>query len=211
MVPSLSDVTFIVVNYQTPDLTTTCYQSLRYYYPEIAVIVVDNGSHDNSANMIHRWAELHPQTKGVWLMGNKGHGPGLHAGVMETRTPFFFSLDSDTEVKRGEFLGPMLQMMTDPEVYVVGRVVQVDDTGHRLYEGQGIPYCHPCAALWHRSTYMAYPPFELHGAPALRNQRRAMRWGHRPQHFPIDEYIHHKTKGTRSRYGTHWHRKGQAL
>ena len=50
--PTLDDLTALVVNFRTLDETRTCLETLRAAYPTLSVVVVDNGSGDASTTFL---------------------------------------------------------------------------------------------------------------------------------------------------------------
>ncbi len=81
------DVTAAVVNYGTPDLTRAAVWSLRGLYPNLGVLVVENGSPDDSKA---RLGALAKEAGGVTLLTpgeNLHHGPGMDLAIRRAPTP----------------------------------------------------------------------------------------------------------------------------
>jgi hypothetical protein len=199
----LEDITVLVINYRTLDLTERCLSSLRLHYPQVRLLVTDNGSADESTAYIQGWCQADPYAQAVLHPHNLHHGPALHHALRAIRTPLAFTLDSDCQVLQGGFLEGMLAAFTDPRTYAVGRLVYMNRFG---YELEGSPpgataYIHPYAMLLHREKYTRLKPFTHHGSPALANMRSAGRAGWRLVDYPLQGFIYHQGRGTCSRHG----------
>lgn len=70
MTNGLSKVTAVIVNYKTQDLVATCLESLLRFYPALQVLLVDNGSCDNSTIYITQMAQVMGNISAVLNRGN---------------------------------------------------------------------------------------------------------------------------------------------
>lgn len=199
----LTDITVSVVNYRTLDLTERCVTSLLQHYPSIQIILTDNGSQDESTGYIQKMGITHANIQPILHPHNLHHGPALHLAIHRTTTRFTFLLDSDCQVLRGGFLEQMLAYFTDPTLYAVGRLVQMNRFGYEVaIDTPGsLSYIHPSALLLDREKYPHLKPFIHHGSPGLQNMSSAVQSGWHLQHFPLEGVIYHQGRGTCSRYG----------
>ena len=195
-------VTAVVVNYQTPELLEVAVRSFRYYYPDVPLLIVDNGSQDHSRRVIEQLLiEGEGTTRALWLPENIYHGPAMHRAMETVSTPYVYFFDSDTETRRGGFLEPMIAALeADPMAYGAGRVVEVDRRRGFRKPG-GMPVLTTPHMLLRRDFYFRLPPFIHHGLPTIRNFRAAEQAGYRLISFPIETYVHHLGRGTAARYG----------
>jgi glycosyltransferase involved in cell wall biosynthesis len=195
------DVTAAIINYGTPDLTRAAAWSLRTLYPGLPIVVVDNGSPDDSKT---RLARLAKEAGGVTVISqetNLHHGPGLDLAIRRCTTPWVLCFDSDCVAYRAGFLEGMREIAeADPNAYMVGQMRRVDDDGFDLPTG-GHPYVHPKCALVRREAYLLLPPFERHGAPCLANERSAAEQGLALLDFDVRDYVLHLGEGTVRRFG----------
>jgi glycosyltransferase involved in cell wall biosynthesis len=215
MSPHVQDVTAVIVNYKTRDLTARAVETLRRHYAELRLILIDNGSHDDSTDLLLEMADLHPNVATVINQRNRFHGPAMHQGIELAQTPYVFTLDSDCEVIATGFLERMLSLFSDNDVYAVGELRYKNRFGYtygyatihghearaRPENRRRIPYVHPYAMLLDRAKYFRLHPFEHHGAPCIKNMRAAKRAGYVVRHFPIHEFVIHHAEGTSSQHG----------
>jgi len=204
MTTTSSQVTAVIINFQTPDLTATALSSFRTYYPSGPLLLTDNGSSDGSAETLATLIEQWPGTTSLICNAtNIHHGPAMDQAVRTVRTPFVLFLDSDCEVVRGGFVEAMEQLLQeDHRNYVSGRRIWMNERGFDVAETPGAHlYIRPICMMLRRNIYLTLPPFERHGAPCLANFIEAERRGLRLLHFPVESHVRHKGRGTAGRHG----------
>ena len=97
------DLAIIIVNYNTKELLDDCLNSVfKADRPRqgIEVIVVDNGSHDNSPGMVK---EKYPEVKLIQSKKNLGFAKGNNLGVASCNSKTILFLNSDTYKSRARF------------------------------------------------------------------------------------------------------------
>ncbi|RRR73340.1 MAG: glycosyltransferase [Candidatus Viridilinea halotolerans] len=201
--PDLSAITIIIVNYKTYALTKACVASVLQHYPEVPLILLDNGSADESTRYIVETAQAHPHVVAQLNAHNRYHGPAMDQGINLSKTPYAFTLDSDCEIMRTGLLEGLLAIFDDPQCYAAGELQYMDRFGYTLPVGMKYytRYIHPYAMLLDRAKYLTLKPFVHHGSPCLHNMQAAQRQGYHFYAFPVAEYVLHHTQGTCSRYG----------
>ena len=196
-----SAITGVVVNYRTPELLDRAVRSFHEAYPDIRVLIVDNGSEDESIDVIDR---LETDYTGVVdslrLSENLYHGPAMDRAIQRLETPYVYLFDSDTLTRTSGFLERMIEELESrTNAYGAGRVLTVNSRGFASEDGTRIlwaPYM-----LIDRAIYRELPPFEHHGVPVLRNMEAAEERGYELVEFPVEEYVEHLGRGTASKYG----------
>jgi hypothetical protein len=199
-------VTGVIINYRTPDLVERSISTFRSFYPNVSLLLIDNGSNDgHSVAVLNEWKSRHPrQTELLFNSKNLHHGPAIDQAMRHASTPFLLFLDSDCEVLKGGFIERMLdQAASSPLHYAIGKRVWMDHRGFDLPPGaqKAIPYIRPICMLLRRDTYVSLPKARRHGTPCLANLREAVRRGYLLLDFPVEEYVRHKGRGTAARFG----------
>jgi glycosyltransferase involved in cell wall biosynthesis len=210
-----SQITTIVVSFNTEHLLKNCLTTFNQFYPEVPLIVIENASQDGSAQFAQEFAESREATTVIVNQTNRGHGPGMHQAIVQIETPYFFTLDTDCVSNRGGFLEAMLAQLKASDLYAVGwlrwvnragvatRKKEVSETDKKVL----VPYIHPCAALFDREKYLTLPPFAYTGSPCTTNFWAARARGHQVEAFPIFDYVRHLIAGTRRLYNGRWNPK----
>lgn len=199
-----SDVTAVVINFKTPDLTRRAVESFRSFYPSLPLLLIDNGSGKDSVETLERLRSRSPGcTQLIVNESNRHHGPAMDQALRAVSVPLVLFIDSDCEVLKGGFVEAMLaRAAEDAHAYVVGKKIFMNDRGFDVSEHPGAhPYIRPICMLVRREFYLGLPPFEKHGAPCLTNMRAARESGFALLHFPVEDFVRHEGRGTASRHG----------
>jgi glycosyltransferase involved in cell wall biosynthesis len=204
--PAAHQVTAVSVNYRTPDLISRAVRSFRAHYPHIPLLLIDNGSGDDSVDHLMALQAAHPDhTDLVLNTENRHHGPAMDQALRTVDTPLVLFLDSDIVVRRGGFVEAMTRALTDvPHSYATGKRTWMNRRGFDVDEAAGgIAYIRPICMMLRRPLYFTLPPFRRHGAPCLENMRAARRLNLQLVPFPIEDYVDHDGRGTAGRHGYH--------
>ena len=105
-------VDVVIVNYNGMEYLPVCLESLYCSdYPDFSVIIVDNGSMDNSVN----WIKKHyPQVTLIQSAQNLGFGRANSIGVEHGTAPYTALLNNDTKVDK-DWLRQLVESMLDNE------------------------------------------------------------------------------------------------
>lgn len=201
---TMNQLTVVSVNYRTPDLIARAVQSFREHYPHLPLLLVDNGSGDDSVDRLMALQAAHPDhTDLVLNTENRHHGPAMDQAVRTVDTPLVLFLDSDIVVRRGGFVEGMMRALADvPRSYATGKRIWMNRRGFDVDESAGgTPYIRPICMMLRRPLYLTLPAFRRHGAPCLDNMRAAYQQGLQLIHFPVEDYIEHDGRGTAGRHG----------
>jgi len=191
------DVTCIIPHYKTWDLTRQAVESFRAAYPAVPVIVVDDGSRDESSEQVRRLGELERGVQALILDRNIGQGAALHRAILEARSRRVFTMDSDVVVQRRGFIEMMESRMIEQGLYAIGMMYWRDWAHGNLYV--------TCvAAMYDRDVYLTLPPFVHEGDPMQRNMDGAKARGLTVEEFPILRWVKHLECGTRRHFGYRW-------
>ena len=127
-------VSIVIVNYNGSALLDACLASIqRQEYQPLDLIVVDNGSTDNSVELVR---SRYPGVRVLEQGRNLGFAEGNNVGVRAARGQYAVLLNNDTEVTPG-WIGGLLEQLADPNVAVVTSRVVTDGVPEQFYEMNG--------------------------------------------------------------------------
>ena len=210
--------TGLTVCSNTPALIKRSYESIRKFYPDMTIIIVD-GSDPGSECSQYCQSIKSMRTRIMEMKYNIGHGRGMNAGMAWVATRLALIFDSDIEM----IAPPLEEMykMMKPDTYGVGWIEIVGSDGFEYgvheFHKQETPtrYLHPYFQLISVKKYFEYPPYVHHGAPCFKTmnaikkaglseqillefeglghtQGEGFNWRSRPS-----PYVLHETHGTR--------------
>ena len=121
-------VSVVTPNYNGEKFLKTFFESLNNDSECIGeVIIVDNGSTDNSKDYIKGISFNFP----VRLIENKenvGFSPAVNQGIMEAKYEYIFSLNNDTEVKKGSIKALVDLISSDDSIFSLqAKMLQYDN------------------------------------------------------------------------------------
>lgn len=100
----------------------------------IEIVVADDGSTDETATIVHRFAERHPDLAVCYLArSHEGVNFARNAGVAASNGDFIFFLDSD-DLLQPEALAVMVALMDECALpYCVAQMAETDVAGSSIY------------------------------------------------------------------------------
>ena len=120
----------VIVNHRTPALTLDAVRSVLGE-PEVSeVVVMDNGSADGSAGVLHAGLDDH-RTRLIESPANVGFGQGVNLAAGHASAPLLFILNSDATVVPGSLGVLAAALLADRSIGVVAPAVHRDG-GHAL-------------------------------------------------------------------------------
>ncbi len=124
-----TDITVIIVSYNTEKLTDTClktlYHSIRKSPLNVEVIVVDNVSQDGTRAMLKK---KYPQVKTILNKTNAGFGKANNQGMKMASGGHIFLLNSDTETYDGAVDALYECAKRHPDMFIGGKLYNTDRT-----------------------------------------------------------------------------------
>lgn len=91
-------LTVTVPCYNSQDYMEKCIESLLRGGDRVEIIVINDGSKDNTGAIGDRYAAQYPEMVRVIHQENGGHGAGINAGLKAASGKYFKVVDSDDEV-----------------------------------------------------------------------------------------------------------------
>lgn len=152
----LSDITVVITNWMSTRVTLGAIKNIRKLYPQIPVVVVDNGSIKNDVGKFNHWYKgidaksrldnnlnkLEDESKKegfdlIILENNFGHGGAVDYGVYAVKTKLALIMDNDVRVLKPGIVEEFLDKMNeDPEhIYAVGPMYNYCEIARGKYPG----------------------------------------------------------------------------
>lgn len=153
------DISFVIVNFNTPELTSKCIISLEKYFQDRSeyrskVYVVDNGSSDDSVKILRR---KHPDIELLLSPKNVGFSGGNNLALRKVSSRYAMLLNSDTELSASSKFDLMIEYMDDHvDVAVITPKVVLDNGALDMASHRGEPT--PWAALTYYSGLASLRP-----------------------------------------------------
>ena len=88
-------ITFAVPCYNSADYMDHCVETLLAAGPEAEIILVDDGSTDDTPAIADRYAQEYPDVVRVIHQPNGGHGEGVNQGLRHATGLYYKVVDSD--------------------------------------------------------------------------------------------------------------------
>jgi len=165
--PTPLPVTGITVCWNTKDLIERAYNSIRKFYPDMPIIIID-GSDPGDPCAAYVRGLVSDRTTVISLGYNIGHGRGMCMGIDKAKTPYALMFDSDTELLK-PCIPEMLAMMEE-DTFGVGDVDEKADFNRFVCGEYGhvngwVRYLQPYFQLIDIRNYRKFYPYVHHGAP----------------------------------------------
>lgn len=195
----MKNLTGLVVSYNTKELLQTAIESLRRFYPELPILIVDSSTPENDCYQYTKnLAELDSNIERIYISGNIGHGQGMDQGIRKIKTKNVLLFDSDIEMRSPCITQMLVALRSDQ--YGIGQIVSVDKNGSNSEDGIQIAYLHPHFCIINRERYFDYAPFVHHGAPLIKAMRDINQVSAESElvDFDVSVYVYHEGRGTRN-------------
>ena len=128
-------LTVVVPSYNVEKYIRQTLESLNHkaILEAIEVLVVDDGSSDDTAKIGKEYEEQYPRTYRVISKSNGGHGSTINCGIEQARGTFFKVVDGDDWVDTEAFVNVVEKLRRCQADYVITDYCEVyDNTGERV-------------------------------------------------------------------------------
>ncbi len=103
------------------------------YGVDYEIVVVDDGSRDNSPGIVEQWVRKNPRVRLVRHAGNMGYGAALRTGLATARKDLVFLTDGDNQFHLAD-IDKLFSKIDGCDV-VAGYRIQRQDKAHRRLNG----------------------------------------------------------------------------
>ena len=100
----MKKISFIVPCYNSENYLERCINSLLVGQDEVEIIIVNDGSTDNTKEIADEYAKKYPHIIKVIHKENGGHGSGVNTGLKKASGTYFKVVDSDDWLDKNSLL-----------------------------------------------------------------------------------------------------------
>jgi glycosyltransferase involved in cell wall biosynthesis len=93
-------ISFVVPCYNSEDYMKHCIDSLLIGKDDVEIIIVDDGSTDNTGKIADKYEKKYPSIVKAIHQKNGGHGAGINTGLKHAKGKYFKVVDSDDWVDK---------------------------------------------------------------------------------------------------------------
>ena len=162
--PEPSELTIIVPTWNQSDLLQRCLTSLQMQTLRPGILVVDNGSKDDTANVISQFPGIQHQR----LSSNLGFAKAVNAGLKIVDTPYVALLNNDTEAHPEWAEQGLIGFSLYPDYsFFASKIIQYFDRRYLDSAGDCYPASGlPCKRGWGKPEQLFNASCEVLGACA---------------------------------------------
>ncbi len=143
----MTSAAVVILNYNGEKLLKQFLPSVIQHSPEAEIVVADNGSTDQSLNVL---AQHFPEVRVILLGENSGFCGGYNKALNQIRADYYVLLNSDVEVTPG-WLSPMITLLENnadiaavqPKIlsYRYRHLFEYAGAGGGFIDALGYPFC----------------------------------------------------------------------
>ena len=169
----MKKISVIVPVYNTGKYLRKCFDSIvNQSYHDFTVIVVNDGSTDNSLEIIKEYDKKYPSLFKIYNIENSGRANARNYGLSRVKTEFFTFIDSDDYIDENTFLNFMQEVDKETDVVVCNAVRVINGNENNVLKfynqktidaGKNLIISHPgpCGKLYRTKIFkdnnLAFP------------------------------------------------------
>jgi glycosyltransferase involved in cell wall biosynthesis len=149
----------------------------------IEVILVDNGSTDDSPAVLERLLPAYPGCRSVRVEVNQGYGFGILTGLSAARGDILGWTHADMQTDPQDALAGLAFFRAEPDwVFVKGR----------RYGRPAMDILFTVGMSFFETVLLAKPMWDINAQPTLFSRRFFETWGSPPHDFALDLYAYYQ-------------------
>ncbi len=126
----MNEVGVVIVSYEGASLISQCIDALIYAtIPEEAIVLVDNGSGDETVNIVR---ERYSHVRVIRLDRNRGYGAACNIGIMASRNEYVLLVNNDATVTKNFLQGLLDCIRSDNRIGAVQSTILTHDSPPRI-------------------------------------------------------------------------------
>ena len=131
-------LTITVPCYNSQDYMENCIKSLLPGGEKVEIIIIDDGSKDNTGRIADEYAAKYPSIIKVVHQENGGHGEGINQGLKHATGTYFKVVDSDDTLRNlGELAKMLLKLnngekLSKEDVEYLGYLINDAEDAHKF-------------------------------------------------------------------------------
>jgi len=130
----LPDVAILVPVYNSEKTLKMCLDSIvnqNYPHDRIHVMLIDNGSRDNSFNVFKEFQKENPQLNAWWFYSEQGKSKALNKGIFSSHGKYIINIDSDGWLDQNAIKNIVCRFEKNKEIACMTGVILIN---HKLIE-----------------------------------------------------------------------------
>lgn len=146
-------LTFAIPCYNSENYMEKCIESILPGGEDVEIIIVDDGSHDRTAEIADRYAAEYPEIVRAIHQPNGGHGEAVNTGIANATGLYFKVVDSDDWVDAGAYakilgkLRELVQSEKNVDMLLANYVYEKEGAKHKKVMRQ-IGFPTDCIFSW---------------------------------------------------------------
>jgi glycosyltransferase involved in cell wall biosynthesis len=153
--------------------------------PDIEIVLVDNGSTDNTAAVLHNLMAKYPRCRSIHIPKNQGYGFGIISGL---------------KVATGQILGwTHADMQTDPQDALLGLEIFAKQGENIFVKGRryGRPFMDVMFTVGmsiFETILLNKPMWDINAQPTMFSRKFFSTWASPPNDFALDLYAYYQAQ-----------------
>lgn len=156
-------ITLIVPVYNSAHTLKACLESIYqsdYFLERIEVLIVDNGSSDDSFNVFTKAQKIFKGLSMRYLYSHKGKSKALNLALFNSLGKYIIHIDSDGKLEKSALKNMILRFEQDQEIYCMTGVILVNPSDIKNTKNYFLRILRECEFFEYAQAFLAGRNFE---------------------------------------------------